>query len=395
MIERLYSNHSNRGSCVTFVCDGMDAIRCVRALWKAHHPTNALVISTSLAEKDLEQERKVMHQAQRRVKGLMHRGASISKPFLVVCILLRMNYLFGQETFEVKDFGPDPGNLRMIVHLPPNMEADVKRYPMVVALHGCTQNAEELLEMTGWDKLADLREFILLCPEQRSSNNVMHCFDWFRDKDAVGDKGELASIMSMVEHVKRTWPIDTGRVFIYGVSAGAAMAVNAMVGHPTSFRAGATIAGGPFLGNASMVTAARSLGDPPDRTPPEWRAVVHESYPNASGPWPRLIVMHGTKDKIVDQHASQELTDQWLGLTGLDAETDRSQVQMNGHPAISQLKYNDGAGRAVVTSFLFEGVGHAIVIDAGDGPCQGGITGRRSVDLDFHSTCVIGDLFGL
>ena len=336
-----------------------------------------------------------MRAEQRSLSSVIRCSASMGKLFLLCSMLLRMSYLFGQETFEVKEFGPDPGNLRMIVHLPENVGSDVKRLPMVVALHGCTQNAEELLEMTGWDKLADLREFILVCPEQRGSNNMMQCFDWFRAKDAVGEQGELASIMSMMEHAKQTWPIDTGRVFIYGVSAGAAMAVNAMVGHPATFRAGATIAGGPFLGDVGLLTAARSLGDPPDRTPQEWRAIISEVYPDAIGPWPRLIVMHGTNDKVVDQRASLELIDQWIGLNGLDAEADRIEVEMDGHLGISQLKYNDDAGRAVVTSFVFDGVGHAIVIDAGEGPCQGGITGKRSVDLDFHSTCVIADLFGL
>lgn len=311
-----------------------------------------------------------------------------------VCMMfLFCGVVHGQATFEVMDFGADPGNLRMIVHVPENVDSDAKRFPLVVALHGCTQDAAELLAISGWDKLSDLRGFILVCPEQRSGNNVMHCFDWFRTKDAIGEKGELGSIMSMIEHAKETLPIDPERVFIYGVSAGAAMAVNAMVGHPTMFEAGAAIAGGPFVGDVSIVTAMRTMVDPPDRTPEEWRAVISSAYPDAVGPWPHLLVMHGTKDKVVDQRASQELIDQWLGLSGSDAYL--NQVEMDDHSDISRTIYSDKNGRTVVTSYVIEGLGHALAIDVGDGQCQGGIAGRRSVDLDFHSTCVIADIFGL
>lgn len=314
---------------------------------------------------------------------------------LLFLIFLRAGGVAAQGLQEVDVPGPNPGKLRMFVLLPPAANEARASLPMVVALHGCGQTAEELLDISGWGKLADLRGFILLCPQQRGVNNMAQCFDWFRYRDAQGPDGEAASIMAMVGQAMRTMPVDTGRVFVYGVSAGAAMAVNLLVAHPAVFKGGAVIAGGPFLGDVSAFAAMRTMMDPVDRTPDEWRGIVDRSFPGITGPWPPLIVMHGLKDHVVDPRASDELVDQWAGLNGMDTTPEEVANDLGGHPGIAQYIYRDSSGRAAVTSYVFKDLGHALAIDAGDGPCQGGSPGPRSIDIGFHSTCVIADGFGL
>ena len=53
---------------------------------------------------------------------------------------------------ELPEFGANPGNLRMFVYaaeqLPPSR-------PLVVALHGCSQTADEFDYGTGWSSLAE------------------------------------------------------------------------------------------------------------------------------------------------------------------------------------------------------------------------------------------------
>src|SRR6185437_12893211 len=48
---------------------------------------------------------------------------------------------------EVTAFGRNPGNLRMLVHGPERLPAMA---PLVVALHGCNQTADEYDYGTGW-----------------------------------------------------------------------------------------------------------------------------------------------------------------------------------------------------------------------------------------------------
>src|ERR1700754_5048554 len=77
---------------------------------------------------------------------------------------------------EVTGFGSNPGNLRMFRYLPTNQTAD---RPLVVALHGCTQNATGYGSNAGWVELADRWNFSLLLPQQQSLNNFSLCFNWF------------------------------------------------------------------------------------------------------------------------------------------------------------------------------------------------------------------------
>src|SRR3712207_548406 len=53
---------------------------------------------------------------------------------------------------EVKGFGSNPGNLRMFAYVPENLPPGS---PLVVVLHGCTQNAAGYDHGAGWSTLAD------------------------------------------------------------------------------------------------------------------------------------------------------------------------------------------------------------------------------------------------
>src|SRR5690349_10836852 len=77
---------------------------------------------------------------------------------------------------EVKDFGANPGALKMFCYLPPGA---AKRPPLVVVLHGCGQNAAGYDHGAGWSTLAKRYGFALLMPEQPSANNANTCFNWF------------------------------------------------------------------------------------------------------------------------------------------------------------------------------------------------------------------------
>src|SRR5471032_3237279 len=69
---------------------------------------------------------------------------------------------------ERRNFGVNPGDLRMLFYAPPKLAPGA---PLVVILHGCGQSAAAYDEGTGWTALADRYGFAVLAPEQKSANN--------------------------------------------------------------------------------------------------------------------------------------------------------------------------------------------------------------------------------
>ena len=63
---------------------------------------------------------------------------------------------------QVSAFGSNPGALDMYVYRPDGLPVGA---PVVVALHGCTQTAEDYWAHSGWPALADARRFALVLPQ--------------------------------------------------------------------------------------------------------------------------------------------------------------------------------------------------------------------------------------
>src|SRR5437660_9609820 len=100
---------------------------------------------------------------------------------------------------ELAGFGANPGNLRMFTyapeHLPPNA-------PLVIALHGCTQTADEYDRGTGWSSLADRLGFAIFYPQQQV-NNLKSWFSCFLPGDISRRQAEACSTNEMIDHTVR------------------------------------------------------------------------------------------------------------------------------------------------------------------------------------------------
>ena len=99
--------------------------------------------------------------------------------------------------------------------------------PIIVMLHGCTQTPADFAAGTQMDQLADQKQFIVVYPQQTSTYNQEDCWNWFDPADQSRGSGEpaiIAGIVQTVEHSTAQWTIDSHRVYVAGLSAGAAMA---------------------------------------------------------------------------------------------------------------------------------------------------------------------------
>ena len=282
--------------------------------------------------------------------------------------------------------GANPGNLNARYYVPEGLEGPA---PLVVVLHGCTQDAAVYDHGSGWSTLADRHGVILLFPEQKRSNNPMLCFNWFSAEDNSRGMGEAASIRSMIEAMKNAHGADPERIFVTGLSAGGAMASAMLATYPEIFAAGAIIAGVAY-GCAGDVSQAfdcmggRARSDAGALGASVRRASAHK------GPWPRVQVWQGSADRTVVASNADSIALQWTHLHGLGPKPDRSD-RVEGYPRKAWL---DSKGEPLVEQYEITGMAHGIPLD-GSGEDALGEAGAHMLDVGLSSTARIAEFFGI
>ncbi len=283
-------------------------------------------------------------------------------------------------------FGSNPGQLKGWLYLPDDLAPGA---PLVVVLHGCTQNAAGYDESSGWSRLADDHGFAVLYPEQQRGNNPNLCFNWFSGEDAARAKGEALSIRQMVGAVQSRHGTSAKRVFVTGLSAGGAMAVAMLATYPDVFAGGAVIAGLPF-GVARTIPEAfdrmRGHGGP---DPSSLADLVRGASDHVGG-WPTLSIWHGAADQTVDQSNASALVEQWRGLHGAVKAPSRSETAGGNAHRI----WTDATGRDVVEEYRIAGLGHGTPLDTG-GSVHGEHAAPFMLDAGISSTRLIARFWGL
>ncbi|MDQ3140592.1 MAG: PHB depolymerase family esterase [Pseudomonadota bacterium] len=287
---------------------------------------------------------------------------------------------------EVSGFGTNPGALVARCHIPDHLAPGA---PLVVVLHGCTQNAALYDRGSGWSKLADRHGFAVLFPEQTRANNANLCFNWYSQGDARRGRGEAASIAQMVRHLIARHDLDPAQTFINGLSAGGAMTAVMLACYPEMFAGGAIIAGLPF-GVAEGVPEAlermRGQGMPS-------RAALASRIANAAdhdGPWPTLSVWHGTADFTVSIANAGAIVDQWRDRIGLGEAEGQTGTVDGQHRTI----WRDPAGRVMIERYDIAGMGHGTPLgDSDEGRC--GQPGAHMLEVGICSTRRLAAFWGL
>jgi poly(hydroxyalkanoate) depolymerase family esterase len=273
---------------------------------------------------------------------------------------------FGKDgrLVEVTGFGSNPGQLRMFTYVPRGLEPG---RPLVLALHGCTQQANGYDDETGWTAMADRYRFALLLPQ--ATINLARCFRWFDPAHSSRDRGEALSLRQMRDRMLGEHQLDPGRVYVTGLSAGGAMTSVLLAVYPDLFAGGAIVAGIPFrcAGNESEAQRdcglfGRPLGPGRNRSAQEWAALVRAASQHP-GPFPRVSLWHGTLDNMVHQQDQIALMQQWTAVHGIDQVADAEQIE-GGH---LRKVYRNDAGEALVETWLVSGLAHGVPVDPGEG----------------------------
>ncbi len=287
---------------------------------------------------------------------------------------------------DLPAIGNNPGNLRGRSYAPKGLKGPA---PLVVVLHGCTQNASVYDHGSGWSTLADRHGFVLLFPEQQRANNSMLCFNWFSSDHTQRGMGEAASIRSMIEEMKRTHAIDPARIFVTGLSAGGAMASVMLATYPEVFAGGAILAGLPY-GCASDVTEAfQCMGGRARCHAAELGLKVRRASPHV-GPWPRVQVWQGGADHTVVPANADAIVQQWVNVHGLGPEPDRED-EVAGYP---RRAWFGGAGTPVIEQYAITGMANGVPLASG-GEDPLGSAGAHMLDVVLSSTLRIAAFFGI
>jgi poly(hydroxyalkanoate) depolymerase family esterase len=282
---------------------------------------------------------------------------------------------------EERDFGPNPGDLRMFRHIPARLPPGA---PLVVVLHGCGQTAAAYDEGAGWSRLADRHGFALLAPDQKAANNPNGCFNWFAPDDHARGRGEAASIAQMIETLVKARKLDPRRIFITGLSAGGAMSSAMLAAYPELFAGGAIIAGLPFGAAANVYEALNAMRHVSDRPAAQWGDAVRGASGHA-GPWPSVSIWQGDADAVVHAANAEAIAAQWANVHGLIEAPVLE--EHNGH---QRLVWRDANGRPVMESYLIAGLGHGVPITG-----EHGKAGPFMLEAGISSTARIAEFWGL
>lgn len=242
--------------------------------------------------------------------------------------------------------------------------------PLIVMLHGCTQTAFDFATGTRMNLLAEQHNFIVVYPQQTKSSNQNMCWNWFLPTHQVRGTGEPASIAGIVQTIKNatmTWTIDATRIYVAGISAGAAMAVILGVTYPDLFAAIAVHSGLEYQAATGTNTAFKVMrqGGP---EPTRQGSLAYNAMRNHARLIP-TIVFHGTNDHFVAPLNGDQTVQQWIQTNTLASQgkytanfsqpANVTRGQVPGGRAYTTASWHTVDGEEIQTYWKIDGMGHA------------------------------------
>ncbi len=193
--------------------------------------------------------------------------------------------------------------------------------PLVVMLHGCTQDPDDFAAGTRMNELAQEHGFFVLYPAQAPRSNAHKCWNWFTPADQQRGRGEPSLLAGMTRHVIDTHAVDGRRVFVAGLSAGGAMAAILAREYPDLFAAAGVHSGIP-AGAAHDVASAFAVMQ---SGPGSARKSRLRAAPLPAGA--PVIVFHGDADATVAPANGDALVASVIGAEPTVVETESIAVK--------------------------------------------------------------------
>ena len=232
--------------------------------------------------------------------------------------------------------------------------------PLVVMLHGCTQDPDDFAAGTQMNAQAEGHTFLVAYPQQGQGSNMQKCWNWFKDGEQHRDRGEPSIIAGITREVLDEYNVAPGRVYVAGMSAGGAMAAIVGSGYPDLYAA-VGVHSGLAPGAAHDLPSAFSAMNGGGMGP--MAGLSRGASAATPGGRVPVIVFHGDRDTTVHPRNAEAVVSHFRAgnLDGGKAAAPIKvrQGQAPGGYSYTRSAHVDADGRAVVEHWTIHGLGHA------------------------------------
>lgn len=189
-------------------------------------------------------------------------------PFLFLFLIWQSSFLHAQTSGTIVHNGV---TRNYTVYVPPSWQPG-NVWPLVFVLHGFTQSATTIMNVSGFNSVADTGQFIVAYP-----NGVGNAWNTNSGMTGGSTADDIGFISALTDTLEALYSIDTNRVFSCGFSAGGYMSHRLACESPRCYAAIASVAG--TMSNAAFAACT------PARAVP-------------------VMQIHGTSDAIVSYNGS-------------------------------------------------------------------------------------------
>ncbi|SAK49190.1 extracellular catalytic domain type 1 short-chain-length polyhydroxyalkanoate depolymerase [Caballeronia ptereochthonis] len=205
--------------------------------------------------------------------------------------------------FSTRRYANSAGQRSYKLYVPSSYRDDP--LPLIVMLHGCTQDADDFAAGTRMNALAEAHDFMVVYPIQPQGANTSKCWNWFKPGDQQRDQGEPSLIAGITREVMAQHNVDPKRVYVAGLSAGGAMAAIMAQRYPELYAAAGVHSGLPVGCAHDLPSALAAMRG--GKTKARAGKVRPANVSDTSTPRFPLIVFHGDADGTVHHVNATEL----------------------------------------------------------------------------------------
>lgn len=262
-------------------------------------------------------------------------------------------------TFNSGTFANQAGSRDYKLYVPSGYHG--QPLPLIVMLHGCTQNPDDFAAGTGMNLLAQEQPCLVLYPAQSGCANSSQCWNWFKPSDQHRDGGEPAIIAGMTRQIINEYHLDEGRVYVAGLSAGGAMATTMAMLYPDIYAA-VGVHSGLAHGVAQDIPSALAAMQGGTSPLAGLNKQANAQPTSSTGPKIPAIIFHGDRDTTVHPSNGDRVVAQYLPVgrvTNSKIKAERRAGKVPNGRSYTCTIHSDGTGQPVLEQWSIHGAAHA------------------------------------